>query len=85
MNIEEYKKELAEWKKNHIDFYNEYVHAIKSRKATLTTYMHVYVFAMNQIPGLPKDIELGDCDDLFMKRVSTNFFVELSEIALYQD
>ena len=56
MNIEEYKKELAEWKKNHIDFYNEYVHAIKSRKATLTTYMHVYVFAMNQIPGLPKDI-----------------------------
>ena len=65
MNIEEYKKELAEWKKNHIDFYNEYVHAIKSRKATLTTYMHVYVFAMNQIPGLPKDIELGDCDDLF--------------------
>lgn len=52
MNIEEYKKELAEWKKNHIDFYNEYVHAIKSRKATLTTYMHVYVFAMNQIPWL---------------------------------
>ena len=39
MNIEEYKKELVEWKKSHIDFYNEYVHVIKSRKATLTTYI----------------------------------------------
>ena len=65
MKTEDYKKELAEWKKNHSVFYNEYVHAIKSRKSTLTTYMHVYAFAMNQIPDLPKDVELGDCDDLF--------------------
>jgi hypothetical protein len=65
MDFHEYKKELAEWKKKHTDFYNEYVHALKSRKSTLATYMHVYEFAMKQIPNLPANIELGACDDLF--------------------
>lgn len=35
MDVHEYKKELAEWKKVHLHYYNEYVHAIKSREATL--------------------------------------------------
>lgn len=65
MNIEKYKKKLEEWKVEHNNFYNEYVHALKSDKSTLTTYMHVYEFAMMQIPDLPSNIELGACGDLF--------------------
>ena len=65
MNIEEYKKQLSEWKNEHTDFYNEYVHALKSKRSTLATYMHVYEFAIKQIPNLPSNIELGACDDLF--------------------
>lgn len=65
MNIEEYKKQLSEWKNEHTDFYNEYVHALKSKRSTLATYMHVYEFAIKQIPNLPSNIELGACQDLF--------------------
>lgn len=65
MNIEEYKKELTEWKEKHTNFYNEYVHAMKSKRATLTAYMHIYEFAMTQIPDLPDTVELGECGDLF--------------------
>ena len=39
MDIHEYKKELAEWKKEHLDYSNEYDHDTKSRKATLSAYM----------------------------------------------
>ena len=65
MTIEEYKKELTNWKVKHTDFYNEYVHAVKCKRATLTTYMHIYEFAMTQIPSLPEGVEVGACDDLF--------------------
>lgn len=65
MNIEVYKKELTDWKKKHTNFYNEYVHAMKNKRATLTAYMHIYEFAMTQIPNLPDTVELGECDDLF--------------------
>ena len=35
MNIEEYKRELENWKEEHTNFYNECLHAMKNRKATL--------------------------------------------------
>ena len=42
MNIEEYKKELENWRKKHTSFYNECLHAMKNRKATLAAFMHIY-------------------------------------------
>ena len=56
MTIEEYKKELTNWKVKHTDFYNEYVHTVKCKRATLTTYMHIYEFAITQIPSLPEGV-----------------------------
>ena len=66
MNIEEYKKELENWKKEHTNFYNECLHAMKNRKATLGAFMHIYDYAMSELPNLPEQIELGACEDLFM-------------------
>ena len=40
MIIEEYKKELENWKEEHTNFYNECLHAMKNRKATLGAFMH---------------------------------------------
>ena len=47
MNIEEYKKELENWRKEHTSFYNECLHAMKNRKATLAAFMHIYDYAMS--------------------------------------
>ena len=56
MNIEEYKKELENWKKEHTNFYNECLHAMKNRKATLGAFMHIYDYAMSELPNLPEQI-----------------------------
>ena len=66
MNIEEYKKELENWRKEHTSFYNECLHAMKNRKATLAAFMHIYDYAMSELPSLPEQVELGACEDLFM-------------------
>ena len=66
MNIEEYKRELENWKEEHTNFYNECLHAMKNRKATLGSYMHIYDYAMSELPNLPEQVELGACEDLFM-------------------
>ena len=66
MYIEEYKKELENWKKDHTNFYNECLHAMKNHKATLAAYMHIYDYAMSELPNLPGQVELGACEDLFM-------------------
>ena len=49
MNIEEYKRELENWKEEHTNFYNECLHAMKNRKATLGAYMHIYDYAMSEL------------------------------------
>ena len=66
MNIEEYKKELENWRKEHTSFYNECLHAMKNRKATLAAFMHIYDYAMSELPSLPEQVELGACEDLFI-------------------
>ena len=66
MYIEEYKKELENWKKDHTNFYDECLHAMKNHKATLGAYMHIYDYAMSELPNLPGQVELGACEDLFM-------------------
>ena len=66
MIIEEYKKELENWKEEHTNFYNECLHAMKNRKATLGAFMHIYDYAMSELPNLPEQVELGACEDLFM-------------------
>ena len=66
MSIEEYKKELENWKEEHTNFYNECLHAMKNRKATLAAFMHIYDYAMSELPSLPEQVELGACEDLFM-------------------
>ena len=54
MKLEELKKQLSVWKRYNAGFYNDYVHAIRDGKATLSAYMHIYDYAMNQISDLPK-------------------------------
>ena len=66
MIIEEYKKELENWKEEHTNFYNVCLHAMKNRKATLGAFMHIYDYAMSELPNLPEQVELGACEDLFM-------------------
>ena len=77
MIIEEYKKKLENWKDEHTNFYNECLHAMKNRKATLGAFMHIYDYAMSELPNLPEQVELGACEDLFMiyheKRFSDRF------------
>lgn len=65
MEIEEIKKKLQVWIESNRDFYNRYVRAIRKGRATLVAYMHIYDFAMSQIPNLPVSIKYGSYGNLF--------------------
>ena len=65
MKLEELKKQLSVWKRYNAGFYNDYVHAIRDGKATLSAYMHIYDYAMNQISDLPKSVKFGSYGTIF--------------------
>lgn len=65
MKLEELKKQLSVWKRYNAEFYNDYVHAIRDGKATLSAYMHIYDYAMNLISDLPKSVKFGSYGTIF--------------------
>lgn len=65
MKLEELKKQLPAWKENNTEFYNDYVHAIRDGRATLSAYMHIYDYVMSLISDLPTSVEFGSYGTLF--------------------
>lgn len=71
MGIEELKQDLQVWIKSNRNFYNKYVRAIRKDnftekgKVPLAAYMHIYDFAMSQIPNLPESVKFGSYGNLF--------------------
>lgn len=65
MKLEELKKQLPAWKENNAEFYNDYVHAIRDGKATLSAYMHIYDYAMGLISDLPQSVKFGSYGTIF--------------------
>lgn len=65
MKLEELKKQLPAWKESNAEFYNNYVHAIRGGKATLSAYMHIYDYAMGLISDLPQTVKFGSYGTIF--------------------
>ena len=71
MGIEELKQDLQVWIKSNRNFYYKYVRAIRKDnftekgKVPLAAYMHIYDFAMSQIPNLPESVKFGSYGNLF--------------------
>lgn len=65
MKLEKLKKQLPAWKENNAEFYNNYVHAIRDGKATLSAYMHIYDYAMGLISDLPQSVKFGSYGTIF--------------------
>lgn len=65
MKLEELKRQLPAWKESNAEFYNNYVHAIRDGKATLSAYMHIYDYAMGLISDLPQTVKFGSYGTIF--------------------
>ena len=69
MGIEKLKQDLQDWIESNREFYNNYVRAIRNDcangKVFLAAYMHIYDFAMSQIPNLPESVKFGSYGNLF--------------------